>query len=66
MRIGEIDMYDIPVWMNAIFNQVEQQCEEELERESETYRKIIEEEHILLDQYPFCLCLQTGMRLLRV
>ena len=60
MRIGEIDMYDIPVWMNAIFNQVEQQCEEELERESETYRKIIEEEHILLDQYLFLSMLTDG------
>ena len=60
MRIGEIDMYNLPVWMNAVFNQVEQQCEKELERESETYRKIIEEEHILLDQYPFLSMLTDG------
>ena len=60
MRIGEIDMYNLPVWMNAVFNQVEQQCEKELERESETYRKIIEEEHILLDQYPFLSMLTAG------
>lgn len=60
MRIGEIDMYNLPVWMNAVFNQVEQQCEEELERESETYWKIIEEEHILLDRYPFLPILIDG------
>ena len=60
MRIGEIDMYNLPVWMNAVFNQVEQQCEKELERESETYRKIIEEEHILLDQYLFLSMLTDG------
>lgn len=39
--------------MNAVFEQVEKQCEEELERESETYRKIIKEEHVLLDQSSF-------------
>ena len=60
MRIGEIDMYNLPVWMNAVFNQVEQQCKKELERESETYRKIIEEEHILLDQYLFLSMLTDG------
>lgn len=60
MRIGEIDLYHLPVWMNAVFEQVEKQCEEELERESETYRKIIKEEHTLLDQYPFLSTLTAG------
>ena len=46
--------------MNAAFEQVEKQCEEELERESETYRKIIKEEHTLLDQYPFLSTLMDG------
>ena len=53
MRISEIDLYHLSGWMNAVFEQVEKQCEEELERESETYRKIIKEEHTLLDQFPF-------------
>ena len=53
MRISEIDLYHLPGWMNAVFEQVEKQCEEELERESETYRKIIKEEHTLLEQFPF-------------
>lgn len=60
MRISEIDLYHLPVWMNAVFEQVEKQCEEELERESETYRKIIKEEHTLLDQYPFLSMLTAG------
>lgn len=46
--------------MNAVFEQVEKQCEEELERESETYRKIIKEEQVLLDQYPFLSMLTAG------
>lgn len=46
--------------MNAFFEQVEKQCEEELERESETYRKIVKEEHTLLDQYPFLSMLTAG------
>ena len=46
--------------MNAVFEQVEKQCEEELERESETYRKIIKEEYALLDQYPFLSMLTAG------
>lgn len=49
MWISEIDLYHLPGWMNAVFEQVEKQCEEELERESETYRKIIKEEHTLLE-----------------
>ena len=39
---------------------MEKQCEEELERESETYRKIIKEEYALLDQYPFLSMLTAG------
>ena len=60
MRISEIDLYHLPGWMNAAFEQVEKQCEEELERESETYRKIIKEEYALLDQYPFLSMLTAG------
>lgn len=60
MRISEIDLYYLPGWMNAVFEQVEKQCEEELERESETYRKIIREEHTLLNQYPFLSTLADG------
>lgn len=60
MRISEINLYHLPGWMNAVFEQVEKQCEEELERESETYRKIIKEEHVLLDQYPFLSMLTAG------
>ena len=46
--------------MNAVVEQVEKQCEEEVERESETYRKIVKEEHTLLDQYPFLSMLTAG------
>ena len=53
MRISEIDLYHLPGWMNAVFEQVEKQCEEELERESETYRKIIKEEHTSVRSIPF-------------
>ena len=60
MRISEIDLYHLPGWMNAVFEQVERQCEEELERESETYRKIVKEEHTLLNQYPFLSMLTAG------
>lgn len=60
MRISEINLYHLPVWMNAVFEQVEKQCEEELERESETYRKIIKEEHTLLEQFPFLATLADG------
>lgn len=60
MRISEIDLYHLPGWMNAVFEQVEKQCEEELEWESETYRKIIKEEHTLLDQYSFLSTLVDG------
>lgn len=60
MRISEIDLYHLPGWMNTVFEQVEKQCEEELERESETYRKIIKEEHTLLDQSPFLSTLMDG------
>ena len=60
MRISEINLHNLPGWMNAVFEQVEKQCEEELERESETYRKIIKEEHTMLDQFPFLATLVDG------
>ena len=60
MRISEIDLYHLPGWMNAVFEQVEKQCEEELKRESETYREIIKEEHTLLDQYLFLSMFTAG------
>ena len=60
MRISEIDLQSSAAWMNAVFEQVEKQCEEELERESETYRKIIKEEHTLLEQFPFLATLADG------
>lgn len=59
-------MYHLHGWMNAVVEQVEKQCEEEVERESETYRKIVKEEHTLLDQYPFLSMLTDGMKLLRI
>ena len=44
MKIGDIDLYALPKWMNAVFEHVEHQCEGELMHESEIYRRIIEEE----------------------
>lgn len=60
MKIGDIDLYALPKWMNAVFEHVEHQCEGELMHESEIYRRIIEEEKNLLERYPLLSVLSAG------
>ena len=53
VRIGDIDIYHLPAWLEGIFEEVERTCYEKLEEESEFYRKILEETHELLDEHRF-------------
>lgn len=53
VRIGDIDIYHLPAWLEGIFEEVERTCYEKLEEESEFYRKVLEETHALLDKHKF-------------
>lgn len=53
VRIGDIDIYHLPAWLEAIFEEVERTCYEKLEEESEFYRNILSEVHELLDKHKF-------------
>lgn len=53
MRIGDIDIYHLPAWLEGIFEEIERTCYTELEEDSEFYREILEEVHGLLDKHKF-------------
>lgn len=53
MRIDDIDIYNLPRWLEGIFEEVERTCYETLEEESEFYKAVLEETHELLDKYSF-------------
>ena len=43
MKIDDIDIYHLPKWLERIFEGVESLCHETLKKESEAYRKILNE-----------------------
>lgn len=53
MRIGDIDIYHLPTWLEGIFEKVERTCYTKLEEDSEFYREVLEEVHELLDKHRF-------------
>ena len=53
VRIDDIDIYNLPRWLEGIFEEVERICYETLEEESEFYKRVLEETHELLDKYDF-------------
>lgn len=53
VRIDDIDIYNLPRWLEGIFEEVERICYETLEEESEFYKGVLEEIHELLEKYDF-------------
>lgn len=53
MRIGDIDIYYLPKWLEAIFEEAKRTCYEKLEEESEFYRNTLNEVHELLEAHRF-------------
>lgn len=51
MKIDDIDIYHLPKWLEGIFEGVESLCHETLKKESEAYRKILNETDDLLERH---------------
>ncbi len=51
MRIDDIDIYHLPKWLEGIFEDVESLVHETLKKESEAYRKILNETDDLLERH---------------
>lgn len=60
MRIDDIDIYDLPMWLQAVFEAIERNCCKTLEAESEFYQAVLDETHELLDEYRFLSTLVDG------
>ena len=60
MRIDEIDIYNLPRWLHGIFEDVERNCYETLETESEFYRIVLSETQDLLEKYRFLSTIADG------
>ncbi len=49
MRIDDIDIYHLPKWLEGIFEDIESLCNKTLKKESEAYRKILNETYVGVD-----------------
>ena len=52
MKIEEMNIYDMPIWMCAVIDEISETCKKELGACSE-YRRIVRESDELLLRYPF-------------
>lgn len=52
MNINDIDIYNMPLWMGEIVDEINNHCEVLL-RESEQYKRIVDESHYLMETYNF-------------
>lgn len=51
MKFDDIDIYNLPKWLEGIFEGIESLCHETLKKESEAYRNILNETNDLLEKY---------------
>jgi hypothetical protein len=60
MKIDDIDIYNLPKWLEGFFENAETVCRDTLEKESEAYRNILSETHDLLEKYRFLSTIADG------
>lgn len=53
MKLGDIDIYNLPLWLNGIYEELDKICAEELKKESAFYNQVLEESNKLLGRYQF-------------
>lgn len=53
MKLKDIDIYNLPRWLNGICEEMEGKCCEELKKESDFYNRVLEESSQLLEEYRF-------------
>ncbi|MGC4019977.1 MAG: hypothetical protein QM793_12625 [Muricomes sp.] len=53
MRLSDIDIYNLPLWLNGIYEELDKKCVEELKKESAFYNQVMKESGELLEKYPF-------------
>lgn len=60
MKMSDIDIHDLPLWLNGICEEIEKNVVIELQKESPIYVGILERSSELLDQYRFISTLIDG------
>lgn len=60
MRINDIDLYNLPLWLNGIAEKLEEGCRKELEKESDFYNQVLEESDNILEKYRFISTIIDG------
>ena len=53
MILKDIDLYNLPMWLNAFCDELESRCRKELKKESNFYNQVLNESGDLLEQYRF-------------
>ena len=60
MKINDIDLYNLPLWLNGVAEKLEEGCQEELKKESDLYNQVLEESGEILDKYRFISTIIDG------
>lgn len=60
MKINDIDLYNLPLWLNGAAGKLEEGRREELEKESDFYNQVLEESGEILDKYRFISTIIDG------
>lgn len=60
MKINDIDLYNLPLWLNGVAEKLEEGCREELEKESDFYNEVLKESGEILDKYRFISTIIDG------
>lgn len=53
MKLSDIDLYHMPIWMNKLVEELEETSQRELMEESSQYGQMAAEEHELLTKFRF-------------
>lgn len=50
MKINDIDLYNLSLWLNGVAEKLEEGCRKELKKESDFYNQVLEESGEILDK----------------
>lgn len=52
ISLKDFSIYNPPLWLNMLLEEMEERCQRELREDSEEYKKIVEESRRLMEKYP--------------
>lgn len=53
MKLKDIDIHNLPLWLSSVCEAWERECENELKKESDFYNRVLEESSKLLEKHRF-------------